>query len=65
MCVYLCFFTCMYTYGLLPEIKHYYYYYYYLKRSHVRCPSILKKIAMYSCAHVAHSRTISINPSAC
>ena len=36
-----------------------------LKRPHVRCPSIFTKIAMYSCAHVAHSRKIPINPSAC
>ena len=35
-----------------------------LKRPDVRCPSILKK-AMFSCAHVAHSRKIPINPSAC
>ena len=35
-----------------------------LKCPHVRCPSILTKIAVYSCAHVAHSRKIPINPSA-
>ena len=35
-----------------------------LKRPDVRCPSILTKIALYSCAHVAHSRKIPINPSA-
>ena len=35
-----------------------------LNRPDVRCLSILTKIAMYSCAHVAHSRKIPINPSA-
>ena len=36
-----------------------------LKRPDVRCPYILTKIAMYLYAHVAHSRKIPINPSAC
>ena len=37
-----------------------------LKRPDVRCPSIVfTNIAIYSCAHVAHSRTFLINPSAC
>ena len=35
-----------------------------LKCPHVRCPSIFTKIAVYSCAHMAHSRKIHINPSA-
>ena len=34
-----------------------------LNRPDVRCLSIFTKIAMYSCAHVAHSRKIPINPS--
>ena len=32
------------------------------KRLDVRCPSIFTKIAMYSCAHVVHSRKCPINP---
>ena len=36
-----------------------------LVRPDVQCPSIFTKITMYSCAHVTHSRTIPVIPSAC